>query len=66
MFQYKAVLSSNKQIITQDHTIDDIEKFVIGWRRKNIDQSNEKIEIIHVFRTNKLSWKNKEELIKII
>ncbi len=66
MYQYKAVLTSNKEILTKDHTIEDIEKFVVGWRRKNPSKSNENIEIIHVFRSNKLTWRSKEELVKII
>lgn len=66
MYQYKAVLTSDKQVLTKEHTIEDIEKFVVGWRRKNSSKSNENIEIIHVFRINKLSWKTKEELVKII
>ncbi len=66
MYQYKAVLVSDKEILVKDHTIEDIEKFIVGWRRRNSDKSNDKIEIIHIFRTNKLSWKVKEELIKIV
>ena len=66
MYQYKAVLISNKQIITEGHTLEEIEKFIVGWKRKNNDKSNEKIEIIHVFRSNKQSWESKEELIKIV
>ncbi|MGL5205471.1 MAG: MAG6790 family protein [Metamycoplasmataceae bacterium] len=66
MYQYKAVLSSNKEVLTKDHTIEDIEKFVVGWRRRNTEKANENIEIIHVYRNNKLSWRPKEELVKII
>ncbi|MGL6125155.1 MAG: MAG6790 family protein [Metamycoplasmataceae bacterium] len=66
MYQYKAVLTSSKEVLTKDHTIEDIEKFIVGWRRRNASKANENIEIIHVFRNNKLSWKSKEELVKIV
>ena len=66
MYQYKAILNSSKEVIKKDHTIEDIEKFIVGWRRKNADKSSEKIEIIHVFRSNKLTWKSKEELVKVV
>lgn len=71
MFQYKAILKSTKEVIAEGHSVDDVEKQVItyrrGQKRGEHTRSNENIEIIHVHRNKKEGTQHvKEELIKII
>ncbi len=65
MYQYKAILKSNREVIAEDHTVDGIENKVLNFRRKAKKglhtRENEPVEIIHVYRNGK-----KQKLIKII
>lgn len=65
MYQYKAILKSNKKIVAQDHTIEGIENKILHYRRKAKKgfhtRENEPVEIFHVFRNGK-----KQKLIKIV
>ena len=65
MYQYKAILKSNRQIIAQDHSVEGVENKILNFRRKAKKglhtRENEPIEIYHVFRDGK-----KQKLIKIV
>lgn len=69
MYQYKAVLKSTQEVIAEGHSVDDIEKAVLGFRRQQKKnehtEMNVPVEIIHV-KKNVEQNKNKEELVKII
>ncbi len=69
MYQYKGVLKSTREIVAEGHTIEDIEKDVIkfrrGQKREEHTEGNVGIEIIHVKRDQKTGH-GKEVLIKII
>ncbi len=65
MYQYKAILKSNRQIIAQDHSVEGVENKILNFRRKAKKglhtRENEPVEIYHVFRDGK-----KQKLIKIV
>lgn len=65
MYQYKAILKSNRKIIAQDHSVEGFENKILNFRRKAKKgfhtRENEPVEIFHVFRDGK-----KEKLIKIV
>ena len=65
MFQYRAILKSNKEVICEGHTLQDLEKKITHWKRlakKGVHtRSNEAIEIMHVRRDE-----DKEILLKVI
>ncbi len=69
MYQYKAVLKSNRKVIAKGHTIEDVEKEIVGFRRGHKHgihtDSNVKIEIIHVQRDQKEGI-GKDVLIKVV
>ena len=69
MYQYKAVLKSTQEVIAEGHSVDDIEKSVLAFRRQQKKnehtEMNVPVEIIHV-KKNIEQNKNKEELVKII
>ncbi|CAM9096784.1 MAG6790 family protein [Mycoplasma marinum] len=69
MYQYKAVLKSTKEIIAQGHTLEDIEKEVVGFRRGHKHgihtDSNVQIEIFHILRDQK-EGNGKDRLIKVV
>lgn len=71
MYQYKAILKSTKQKIAEGHSIEDIEKQVVHFRREQKygihTRKNEPIEIIHLHRNKTIGvGHSKEEIIKII
>ncbi|WGI36279.1 MAG6790 family protein [Mesomycoplasma lagogenitalium] len=71
MYQYKAVLKSNKKVIAQGHSLEDIEKDIkhfIRQQKKGIHtESNVPIEIYHIYRDKTSgSETSKEKLVKII
>ena len=69
MYQYKAVLKSTKEIISKGHTIEDVEKEIIGFRRGHKyglhTDSNVQVEIYHVLRDQK-EGHGKDKLIKVV
>ena len=54
MYQYKAKLKKNQQIIAEGHTLEDIEKQIVHFKREQKrglhTNMNNQIEIIHVQR----------------
>lgn len=71
MYQYRAILKSNQEIIAEGHTIEEVEHQVCAFRRqakKGIHtRDNENVEIYKVLRNQKEGeHHSKEELIKII
>ncbi len=69
MYQYKAVLKSTKETIANGHSIDDIEKQIIHFKREQKHglhtNMNDKIEIFHVKR-DQLHGDGKDVLIKTV
>ena len=69
MYQYKAMLKSNRTIIAEGHSVEDIEHAVLHFRRQQKKNAhtkmNEPVEVIHV-KHNVEKNQHKEELIKII
>ena len=69
MYQYKAVLLKKKEVIAQGHTVEDVEKQIIHFKREqkyglHTDMNNQ-IQIIHVKR-DQVHGTGKEEVIKIV
>ncbi|TCG11096.1 MAG6790 family protein [Mycoplasma todarodis] len=69
MYQYKAVLKSTKEIISQGHTLEDVEKDIKGFRRGHKHglhtDSNVQVEIYHVLRDQK-EGHGKDKLLKVV
>ena len=69
MYQYKAVLKSTKEVIAEGHSVDEIEKSVLHFRRQQKrnehTEMNVPVEVIHV-KKNVEKNSYKEELVKII
>ncbi|MCP4337233.1 MAG: hypothetical protein GY679_05305 [Mycoplasma sp.] len=69
MYQYKAVLKSSKEVVAEGHTLNDIEKEIVrfkrGQKRSEHTNANVGIEIFHVKRDQKTGI-GKEDLIKVI
>ena len=69
MFQYKAILRSNKQIVSEGHNIEEVIHGVRSFRRgeKNGDHtsSNVPVDIYHVKR-EKNSGNHQDILLKTI
>ncbi len=69
MYQYKAVLKHNKEVIAEGHNLEDIEKGIKHFKReqkKGIHTNmNNAIEIIHVKR-DQLHGDGKDEIIKVV
>ena len=69
MFQYKAVLQKGKKIIAEGHSIEDLEKQIVHFKRQQKynehTNMNNKIKIYHCFR-DEGKGKRKEKLIKVI
>ena len=69
MYQYKAQLKRNKEVIAQGHSVEDIEKQIVHYKReqkKGIHTNmNNEIEIIHVLR-DQVHGDKKEKIIKVI
>ena len=65
MYQYKAVLKSSKEVVAQNHTIEqlmhDIKHFKREQKHGVHTQGNELIEIFHVHRDT-----GKEEFVKVV
>lgn len=71
MYQFKAILKSNREVIAEGHTIDDIEESILHFRRQSKKgihtRSNEDIEIYKIYRNQKEGeYHSKEELVKIV
>lgn len=70
MYQYKAVLVSSKEVITEGHTLEEIEHALIAYRRqakKGVHpHTNDQIKIVHVRRNKLWGRKSTEEIIKIV
>lgn len=71
MYQYKAVLRSNKKFITEGHTLADIEAGIKHYRRgqKHGEHThgNDQIEIFHIKRNKVWGKRNaKAVLIKVV
>lgn len=68
MYQYKAILSSTREVIAQEHTIEDLENAVLHYRRgqKKGEHTlgNVKVEVYHI--ENDHDGRIKEKLIKSI
>ncbi|WKX02369.1 MAG6790 family protein [Candidatus Mycoplasma mahonii] len=69
MYQYKAMLRRNKEVIAEGHTVEGIEKQVLHYKRgqkkgEHTNMNNE-IEIIHIKR-DQLHGNPKETLIKVV
>ncbi|NQZ66061.1 MAG: hypothetical protein HRT99_02450 [Mycoplasmatales bacterium] len=69
MHQYKGILRSTKEVIAEGHSISEIEKAVIHFRREQKREihtnGNVPIEIYHVKR-DQVSGRHKDELIKVV
>lgn len=71
MYQYKAILNTTKEVIAEAHSVDDLEKDIIRFKRAQKrdehTRSNDKINVYHVTRKT-AEGKNqvKETLIKTI
>ncbi len=69
MYQYKAVLKSTQEVIAEGHTLSDVEKDIVKFRRgqkyNEHTDSNVAIEIFHVKRDQKTGH-GKNELIKVV
>ncbi len=69
MYQYKATLKSNKEVIAQGHSIEDIEKQILHFKREQKHglhtNMNNQIEIFHVKR-DQLHGDGKDVLIKTV
>lgn len=65
MYQYKAILKSTREVIAENHTIEDLEKdikhFKRGQKHGEHTRENDLIEVFHVFRDG-----SKDKLIKTI
>ncbi|MBN3534680.1 MAG6790 family protein [Mycoplasma procyoni] len=71
MYQYKAILKSTKEVIAQNHTLEDLEKdikhFIREQKRGIHTNSNVPIEIYHVQRDKTSGVENsKEKLVKVL
>ena len=69
MYQYKAVLKRSKEIIAEGHSIEDIEKQIVHFKREQKHgfhtNMNNEIEIFHV-RRDQLHGDKKNDLIKVV
>ena len=69
MYQYKAILKQSKEMVAEGHTLDDIEKQIVSFKRKQKKgihtNMNNQIEIIHVQR-DQVHGKGKEKIIKVV
>jgi hypothetical protein len=69
MYQYKAILKSTKEIVAEGHTIEDIEKQIIHYKRQQKKgfhtHGNEPVQIFHVQR-NQETGKHKDLLLKVV
>lgn len=69
MYQYKAVLKHNKKLIAEGHTVQEIEKLIVRFKREQKygihTNANNQIAIIHVLR-DKIRGKWQEKIIKIV
>ncbi len=69
MHQYKGILKSTKEVVAKGHSIDEIEKSILHYRRqqkKNLHTyGNVPIEIYHS-KIDHISGKYKDELIKVM
>ncbi|UVD81431.1 hypothetical protein NV226_01705 [Mycoplasma iguanae] len=71
MYQYKAMLKSTKEVIAEGHSVEEIEKKIVRFKRgrkyQEHTRDNEQIEIIH-FKRNKTDGihQSKQELVKIV
>ena len=69
MYQYKAILKSNKEVIAEGHNVEDIEHKVKHFKREQKKglhtKGNDVIEIIHN-KIDHISGKKKEQLIKVL
>ncbi|WP_027334210.1 MAG6790 family protein [Mycoplasma elephantis] len=71
MYQYKAVLNSNQEIIAEAHSIEDIEKQIKRFKREQKQnlhtRGNDTISIYHVNRKTAEGNNNeKEKLVKVV
>lgn len=69
MYQYKARLKQSQEIIAEGHTLEEVEKQIIHFKReqkKGIHTNmNNQIEIIHIQR-DQIKGKGKEKLVKVV
>ncbi|MDJ1646726.1 MAG6790 family protein [Mycoplasma phocimorsus] len=67
MYQYKAILNSTKEVIASEHTIEEIEKRIVHFKRRQKyhehTRANEKISIYHVIRNNKEGAESSKEVL---
>ena len=70
MYQYKAVLKSTKEIIAEGHSVEDIEKQVLHFKRQQKyglhTHMNDQVEVFHVMQNHVDGQKHKEKLLKLI
>lgn len=69
MYQYKGKLKSTKEVIAEGHSIEEIEKLILhfkrGQKKKKHTDGNVPIEIYHV-QINHVTGKYKDKLIKVV
>lgn len=69
MYQYKAMLKNDKKVIAQGHSVEDIEKQIIHFKREQKKglhtHMNDQIEIFHIKR-DQLHGEGKEVLVKVV
>lgn len=71
MYQYKAILQKSNKVIAEAHSVEDVEKLIVRFKReqkRNLHtRGNEKINIFHVTRkTAEGQNQTKETLIKVV
>lgn len=71
MYQFRAVLRSTNEIISEGHTIDDVEKDIVHFKRQQKHNAhtrgNEKIVIYHMKRHKVFGFKRPaKKLVKIM
>lgn len=69
MYQYKARLQSNHEVIAEGHTVEEIEAAIVSYRRAQKHgehtRGNEPIEVIDV-RRKQLTGERDEKVLKIL
>lgn len=68
MYQYKAILRSSQEVVAHGHTIEDVEKQIVHFKRQQKKgvhtNQNNPIDIFHVER-NKTSGSHKSKHILV-
>lgn len=70
MYQYRAILRKNGDVIAEGHTIEAIDHAIKHFRREQKHgihtHGNDRIEIYHTKRNKLLGFLAKEELLKVV